>query len=139
MPIYPVTCDAPECRHQSEQFARVDDRLKLRCPACGGATLIDFGRIRVSAGENTPAGRGEVSVTESVSLKHRDRLRRLMPKSGHLVGDDGKVRFRTTQDAKKWFAEREENTKKAIKRRGKDPDQVFAERRKDAAQNTPVG
>jgi len=139
MPIYPVTCTRKTCGQSADVFARVADRLAIRCPKCGAATSIDFGRIRVSAGDNTPAGREEFSITESVSRRHVKRLRRLMPKSGHLVGDDGKVRFRTTQDAKKWFAEREENTKKAIKRRGKDPDQVFAERRKDAAQNTPVG
>jgi len=135
MPIYPVTCTRKTCGHSADVFARVADRLAIRCPKCGAATSIDFGRIRVSAGDNTPAGREEFSITESVSRRHVKRLRQLMPKNGHLVADDGKVRFRTTQDAKAWRREREDNVRKAIARRGKDPDQVIAARAKQARED----
>lgn len=132
MPLYPVTCQSPTCGHQSEQFARVADRLKIKCPKCSAPTAIDFGRVTVSAGDLTPAGREEFSITESVSKKHVARYRKLMPKNGHLIGDDGKVRFPNSQAAKAWFKEREGNVRKAIARRGKDPDQVIAKRAKES-------
>ncbi len=103
MPIYQTRCRC--CGHQSDQYARVSARNRIRCEACGGRTEITFDGVRVANGNREFRGANQTSKCEQWVPGDVPYARKLLGTLGSCIQNDGTVKFKDRGEQRRYVRE----------------------------------